>query len=247
MCLGKKSATLSSIIVYCCCCSGGELQLSSVAEVAVNKTKPLQGSCMSMSSEELRLAASTLFRFTSPCYLNQYYRIPKDCQSGFCSLLNSRNVIHFFPNGIHPRVMIDLAIELTKPVLLIYQQFWLIEEVPLDWKLTNIILVYEKGWKDGLGDNQPDLSTRKVMEQIFLSTTIQHRQGSGQANIRLQKAGPAWQCDLLLWQSDQLCWWGKGCGCCLSTFSIKCLTPSPTALPGEAGSPWLTQGHPLLD
>lgn len=57
--------------------------------------------------------------------------------------------------------MIDLAIELTKPVLLIYQQFWLIEEVPLDWKLTNIILVYEKGWKDGLGDNQPDLSTRR--------------------------------------------------------------------------------------
>lgn len=60
--------------------------------------------------------------------------------------------------------MSDGVIEFIKPLLLIYQQSWLMEEVPLEWKLTNIILIYEKGWKDDLGNYQPNLSTRKVME-----------------------------------------------------------------------------------
>lgn len=90
----KKSVTLSSTIVCCHWVNSGELR--SVAEVALNSTKPLQGICMSMSNGELRLEASTIIRFTSPCYLNQYYRIPQVCQSGLCSLLNSINLIIFF-------------------------------------------------------------------------------------------------------------------------------------------------------
>lgn len=91
--------TLFSTIVCYNCLNGGELQLCSVAEVAVNNTKSLQGSCVFMSSEESRLEASTVIRFTSLCYLNQYYRIPRDCQSGLWSLFNSINLIYFFQIG----------------------------------------------------------------------------------------------------------------------------------------------------
>lgn len=138
----EKNVSLSSAIVCWHCLEGGELQLCSVPEVAVNSKKPLQGSCMSMSSIELRLEDSTVIRFTTPCYLNQYYR---NCQSGLCSLLNSVNLIIFFPDGMHWGEMKELAKELTKPLLLIYQQSWLTGEVPLGWKLMNIMLIYKKG------------------------------------------------------------------------------------------------------
>ncbi|RMC19594.1 hypothetical protein DUI87_03153 [Hirundo rustica rustica] len=41
------------------------------------------------------------------------------------------------PDGIHPRVMRELADELAKP-LSIYHQSWLTGEVPDDWKLANV-------------------------------------------------------------------------------------------------------------
>lgn len=36
-------------------------------------------------------------------------------------------------HGIHPRVLRQLVEVLTKPLLIIYQQFWLSVEVPADW------------------------------------------------------------------------------------------------------------------
>jgi len=36
------------------------------------------------------------------------------------------------PDGIHPRILRELAEELTKPLSIIYQQSWLTGEVPDD-------------------------------------------------------------------------------------------------------------------
>lgn len=168
----------------CChCLSSGELR--SVAEVAVNSTKPLQGSRTSMSSEEVRLEASTAIRFTSPCYLNQYYRIPQDCQSGLCSLLNSINLILFFSRCNAPKSSEGTG-KRAHQATFTHSPAVLVNRSTTWWKISKYnahLQVGLEGWSGELPARQPDLSTWKVME-IFLSITIQHIQGLGQANKR---------------------------------------------------------------
>ncbi|KAJ7400356.1 hypothetical protein BTVI_106267 [Pitangus sulphuratus] len=83
------------------------------------------------------------------------------------------------PDGIHPRVMRGLAEELTKPLSIIYQQFWLTGDVPHYWKLVNVTFIHKKGYKDDPANNRPVSLTsvlRKVVEQIILSAITQHLQ-----------------------------------------------------------------------
>ena len=49
------------------------------------------------------------------------------------------------PDGIHPRVLRELAEELAKPLSIIYRQSWLSGEVSVDWRLANVTPVYKKG------------------------------------------------------------------------------------------------------
>ena len=80
------------------------------------------------------------------------------------------------PDGIHPRVLKELAGVLAKP-LSIYQQSWLTGEVLTDWKLASVTPIYKKGRKDDPGNYRPVSLTSvsgKLMEQITLSTIIQH-------------------------------------------------------------------------
>ncbi|KFP86540.1 hypothetical protein N311_10943, partial [Apaloderma vittatum] len=82
-------------------------------------------------------------------------------------------------DGFHPRVLRQLAGVLTKPLSIIYQQSWLTEEVPADWKSANVTFIYKKGWKDDPGNYRPVNLTSvpgKLMEQIILSSTMQHMQ-----------------------------------------------------------------------
>ncbi|KAF4799937.1 RNA-directed DNA polymerase from mobile element jockey-like protein [Turdus rufiventris] len=70
---------------------------------------------------------------------------------------------------------------LTKALSLIYQQSWLIKEIPGVWKLANILSIYKKGWREDLGNQRPVSLTSvlgKVMEQIILSAVTQHVQHS---------------------------------------------------------------------
>ncbi|KFQ36359.1 hypothetical protein N332_03774, partial [Mesitornis unicolor] len=83
------------------------------------------------------------------------------------------------PDGIHPRVLRKLAEVLTKPLSIIYQQSWLTGEVPVDWRLANVIPLYKKGQKEDPGNYRAVSLTSvpgKVMEQIILSAITQHMQ-----------------------------------------------------------------------
>ncbi|GAB0184770.1 mitochondrial enolase superfamily member 1 [Grus japonensis] len=80
---------------------------------------------------------------------------------------------------IHPRVLRELVEVLTKPFSIVYQQAWLTEEVPVDCKLANVMLIYKKGRKEDPGNHRPvnlTLVLRKVMEQIILSVITWHVQ-----------------------------------------------------------------------
>ncbi|GAB0206965.1 hypothetical protein GRJ2_003162100 [Grus japonensis] len=55
-------------------------------------------------------------------------------------------------DGIHLRVLRELAEELAKPLSIIYQQSWLTGEVPDDWRLANVMPIYKKGQKEDPGN-----------------------------------------------------------------------------------------------
>jgi len=74
-------------------------------------------------------------------------------------------------DGIHPKILRELAEELTKPLSINCQQSWLTREVPADWQLANVMPIYKKGQKEDPGNYRPvslTLVSGKVMEQITL-------------------------------------------------------------------------------
>jgi len=82
-------------------------------------------------------------------------------------------------DGIHPRVLKELADVLVNTLFIIYQQTWFSGAVPADWKLANVMPIYKKGRKDNSGSYRPvslTLVPGKVMEQIILSAIMRHTQ-----------------------------------------------------------------------
>uniref|UniRef100_A0A493THY5 Reverse transcriptase domain-containing protein n=1 Tax=Anas platyrhynchos platyrhynchos TaxID=8840 RepID=A0A493THY5_ANAPP len=84
-------------------------------------------------------------------------------------------------DGIHPRVLRELAEELAKLLSIIYWQSWLSGEVPVDWQLAKVTPIYKKGRKVDPGNYRPVSLTSmpgKLMEQIILSVITQHLKGN---------------------------------------------------------------------
>ncbi|KFQ08499.1 hypothetical protein N329_01268, partial [Haliaeetus albicilla] len=83
------------------------------------------------------------------------------------------------PDRIHPRVLRELAEVFTKTLSIIHQQSWLTGEVPVDWRLGNVMPINKKGWKKDLGNYRPVSLTSvpgKAIEQIILGAITQHVQ-----------------------------------------------------------------------
>ncbi|RMC15948.1 hypothetical protein DUI87_08155 [Hirundo rustica rustica] len=83
------------------------------------------------------------------------------------------------PDGIHPRVMRELADELAKPLSIIYHQSWLTGEIPDDWKLANVTSFHKKGGREDPSNYRPVILTSvpgKIMEQFVLSLITQNLQ-----------------------------------------------------------------------
>ncbi|KAK4811295.1 hypothetical protein QYF61_023347 [Mycteria americana] len=85
------------------------------------------------------------------------------------------------PDGIHLRVLRELAEELAKPLSIIYQQSWLTGEVPDNWRLANVTPIYKKGRKEDPGNYRPVSLTSvpgKIMERFILSALNRHVQAN---------------------------------------------------------------------
>jgi len=79
------------------------------------------------------------------------------------------------PDGIHPRVLRELAEELAKPLSITCQQSWLTGEVPDNWRIASVTAIYKKVWKEDPGRYRPVSLTSvqgKIMERFILVQSL---------------------------------------------------------------------------
>jgi len=70
------------------------------------------------------------------------------------------------PDWIHPRMLRELAEELAKPLSIICPQSWLTEDIPDDWRITSVTLIYKKGRKEDPRNYRP-VSLTSVLDKIM--------------------------------------------------------------------------------
>ncbi|KAJ7412797.1 hypothetical protein WISP_94411 [Willisornis vidua] len=73
-------------------------------------------------------------------------------------------------DGIHPRILKELADVIAKPLLMAFEWSWEPEEVLANWKLVNVVLIFREGKKDS-GNYRPVSLISvpgKVMEKIIV-------------------------------------------------------------------------------
>ncbi|XP_009955258.1 PREDICTED: bromodomain adjacent to zinc finger domain protein 2B-like [Leptosomus discolor] len=81
------------------------------------------------------------------------------------------------PDGINPRVLQELADIIVGPLSIIFQWPWESGEVPVDWKLANVVPVFKKGKKEEPGNYRPVSLTSvpgKIMEKFILGVIEKH-------------------------------------------------------------------------
>ncbi|KFP03769.1 RNA-directed DNA polymerase from mobile element jockey, partial [Calypte anna] len=86
------------------------------------------------------------------------------------------------PDGMHPRVLRELAEVIARPLSIIFSKSWVIGEVPEDWRIADVTPVYKKGKKEDPGNYRPVSLTSipgKVMEQLVLVTISRHIKDMG--------------------------------------------------------------------
>ncbi|KFP28835.1 RNA-directed DNA polymerase from mobile element jockey, partial [Colius striatus] len=81
------------------------------------------------------------------------------------------------PDGMHPRVLRELADVIAKPLSIIFEHSWRTGEVPEDWRKANVTPAFKKGRKDNPGNYRPvslNSIPGKVMEQLALDIISKH-------------------------------------------------------------------------
>jgi len=70
-------------------------------------------------------------------------------------------------DGLPPRALIESVDVVAKPLSIIFQQSWLTGDVPVDWKLANVMPIFKNSRKDDPDSYRPislNSASQKVME-----------------------------------------------------------------------------------
>jgi len=95
--------------------------------------------------------------------------VEEDCVRDLLSNLDTHKSMG--PNGMHPRVLRELADVIAEPLCIIFERSWRTGEVPEDWRKANVTPIFNKGKKEDPGNYRPVSLTStpgKVMEQLIL-------------------------------------------------------------------------------
>jgi len=79
------------------------------------------------------------------------------------------------PDGMHPRVLRELADVTAEPLSIIFERSWRTGEVLKDWRKAIVTAVFKKGKKEDAGNYRPVSRTSipgKVMEQLILEVIL---------------------------------------------------------------------------
>ena len=81
------------------------------------------------------------------------------------------------PDGIHPRLLKELAIPLSKPLAKIFNKSLMECQLPDDWKQATVSAIYKKGSRNKAGNYRPVSLTCilcKVMEGCIRDQKVDH-------------------------------------------------------------------------
>jgi len=114
--------------------------------------------------------------------------VEEDCVRDHLSNLDAHKSMG--PDGMHPRVLRELADIVAEPPSIIFERSWRTGEVPEDWRKVHITPIFKKGKKEDPGNYRSVSLTSilgKMMEQLILEVII--KQVEEKKVIRSSKHG----------------------------------------------------------